>query len=138
MHESQTVVPRNYFSDLSEATNGSHLDVGMVEKRGWLPIDAHLNHKYGLSVDGNTASTRLQMVLASDQVRAEPNFQRFSITLLRGYSGMWVRWLAPPVHEPADGAGVGPGESGGKTPTNTLSNSSLTTQTCLCDDGCPM
>lgn len=66
----QRVVPRDYYSDLSDATNDSHLDVGMVEKRGWLNIDAQLDHKYALSVDGNTASTRLQMLLAADQVIA--------------------------------------------------------------------
>ena len=40
----------------------------MVEDRGWLPIREQLGYKYALSVDGNTASTRLAMLLASDQV----------------------------------------------------------------------
>lgn len=28
----QVITPRNYYSDLSNATGGSHLDVGMVEQ----------------------------------------------------------------------------------------------------------
>jgi len=62
------VVPRNYYSQLSDATNRTLLEVGMVEDRGWLPIREQLAYKYALSVDGNTASTRLAMLLASDQV----------------------------------------------------------------------
>ena len=65
----QAVVPRNYYSALSDATNRTLLEVGMVEDRGWLPIREQLAYKYALSVDGNTASTRLAMLLASDQVR---------------------------------------------------------------------
>jgi len=64
----QAVVPRNYYSQLSDATNRTLLEVGMVEDRGWLPIREQLAYKYALSVDGNTASTRLAMLLASDQV----------------------------------------------------------------------
>jgi hypothetical protein len=35
---------------------------------GFLPIAQQLGHKYALTVDGNTASTRLAMVLATEQV----------------------------------------------------------------------
>ena len=37
---------------------------------GFLPIAQQLGHKYALTVDGNTASTRLAMVLATEQVSA--------------------------------------------------------------------
>jgi hypothetical protein len=65
----QAVVPRDYYSQLSDRTNRTLLEVGMVETHGWLPIREQLRFKYALSVDGNTASTRLAMLLASDQVR---------------------------------------------------------------------
>ena len=64
----QAVVPRDYYSQLSDRTNRTLLEVGMVETRGWLPMPEQLRFKYALSVDGNTASTRLAMLLASDQV----------------------------------------------------------------------
>ena len=64
------MVPRNYYSQLSDLTNRTLLEVGMVEERGWLPIREQLSYKYALSVDGNTASTRLAMLLASDQARS--------------------------------------------------------------------
>jgi hypothetical protein len=35
---------------------------------GYLPLAQQLGHKYALTVDGNTASTRLHMVLATEQV----------------------------------------------------------------------
>lgn len=44
---------------------------------GFVPLTQQAGHKYALTVDGNTASTRLAMVLATEQV----NIPQLSVAL---------------------------------------------------------